>query len=396
MNIAVIGVGTAGILSLSHLLGYLPKNCKITSIYDPEIKILGIGETSTYNFPPTLFVGTNFTLLKDSKELDATIKLGASYINWRENDFTTLIEPPAYALHFNNFKLKDFAFSRFKEMWGEKFNIVEANVTDLKNDGYCAVVTTAKETLRYDYVIDCRGWPEDCSNDYNILTEMPVNSCLVNIIHEPGTWNTTVSKAHRNGWMFGIPLQTRQGWGYLYNDTITSKEDAMAEIAEIFNTTADKLDLKEFKFKNYYAKKFFDGRIIKNGNRALFFEPLEGMSGMFYDTLLKYFVDYTRNTMTANQINDDLLLMATDLELFAHYVYHGGSKFDSNYWNITKEKSSNKLKNSARWQRIIQIVRGSTDEEDTVLNNGPVARWAVRHWLQWDRDLYYKYFTKND
>jgi hypothetical protein len=33
--------------------------------------------------------------------------------------------------------------------------------------------------------------------------------------------------------MFGIPLKTRQGWGYLYNDTITSKEDALEEINKI-------------------------------------------------------------------------------------------------------------------------------------------------------------------
>jgi uncharacterized NAD(P)/FAD-binding protein YdhS len=44
-NIAVIGIGTAGILSLSHILGYMPKDWTITSIFDPAIPILGVGET---------------------------------------------------------------------------------------------------------------------------------------------------------------------------------------------------------------------------------------------------------------------------------------------------------------------------------------------------------------
>ena len=47
MKIAVLGVGTAGITSLCHLLGWLPSTVEITSIYDPNIKILGIGESST-------------------------------------------------------------------------------------------------------------------------------------------------------------------------------------------------------------------------------------------------------------------------------------------------------------------------------------------------------------
>ena len=109
MKIAVIGVGTAGIMSLCHSLRWLSgNNNTVTAIYDPAIKILGIGESADPGFPTLLYEGTGFTLLEDADELDATLKLGVTWKGWRENDFNVLMHPPYYAIHFNNFRLKEF------------------------------------------------------------------------------------------------------------------------------------------------------------------------------------------------------------------------------------------------------------------------------------------------
>ena len=51
MKNAVIGTGTAGILSISHCLAYFPSNWQIYSIHDPRKPILGIGES----FFPIIF-----------------------------------------------------------------------------------------------------------------------------------------------------------------------------------------------------------------------------------------------------------------------------------------------------------------------------------------------------
>ena len=117
-----------------------------------------------------------------------------------------------------------------------------------------------------------------------------MNSCLVHNT-KPENYQYTQHIATPNGWMFGIPLQSRQSFGYLYNDTITMKEDAINN----FKTYCDDIDddkLKEFKFKSYSAKSYFDGKILKNGNRALFYEPLEAFMGYFYERILKFFLDY--------------------------------------------------------------------------------------------------------
>jgi hypothetical protein len=106
-KIAVLGVGTAGITSISHCLTWLPDNCQVYSISDPSTPILGIGESTTVTIPKNLFLGAKFTLFRDSDKLDATIKKGVKYVGWRENDWHSHILPPGYGIHFNNFKQWD-------------------------------------------------------------------------------------------------------------------------------------------------------------------------------------------------------------------------------------------------------------------------------------------------
>ena len=277
MKVAVIGVGTAGIQSLCYLLGTLPTDIEIVSIHNPSIKILGIGESTTTALPYSLWTGAGFTMAESADLLDATTKHGVKYVNWSKDPFYTHILPPYYAMHFNNFKLGDVAIEKIKKKWPERFKQILGSIDSINQDDSLVHVSIDGTSYDFDYIIDCRGYPDDYT-DYNVCEDLPVNHALVNMVPEAGDWNFTYHQAHRNGWMFGIPLKTRQGWGYLYNDTITTKEEAMEEIAELFNTTVDKLELRDFAFKNYYAKQFLDKRIFKNGNRALFFEPLEALS----------------------------------------------------------------------------------------------------------------------
>ena len=40
MKIAIVGVGTAGLMSLCHFLAHSPKGTTVTAVYDPAIDIL--------------------------------------------------------------------------------------------------------------------------------------------------------------------------------------------------------------------------------------------------------------------------------------------------------------------------------------------------------------------
>lgn len=390
MRIGVVGVGTAGLISLCHMLAHAPEKTVVVSIYDPKIPILGIGESSTFGLPKILFQGTGFNLPEFADELDATAKFGVTYKGWREHDFESVIQPGDYALHFNNFKMKQFCFKRFKELWLEKFEVIEGTVLDVKNNGGYGSVYLEDSEEKFDLIIDCRGYPTDYS-DYNLIENMPVNHALVHMVPEPGTWNTTIHQATRNGWMFGIPLKTRQGWGYLYNDTITTREEAVEEIAEIFNTTPDKLDLREFPFKPYYAKTFFDGRVLKNGNRALFFEPLEALSGFFYEMALRTVFDYYTGVMPGvDKVNEHLTTLSQNLENFYHYIYHGGSVHDTKFWNTVTKTSAEKLKNNKRWDDTVAEVNSCIVGNDLI--EKPIGLWFTEKWIDWEDKFGYSYF----
>jgi hypothetical protein len=391
-TIAVAGVGTAGILSLSHFLTYLDDDWQVVSIHDPETSIVGIGESTTVSIPRSLFFGARFSLLRDADELDATLKVGIKYTGWRKHDIFSKIIPPAHGIHFNNFKLKEFAFQRFEQIWKNKFVQVIAKIESMENKKDHVKVSTDKGEYKFDYIIDCRGWPEDYS-DYKISATGALNHALVHTVNEPGDWNYTHHMAHRNGWMFGIPLKTRQGWGYLYNDNITQKEDALDDISERFKIKKQDLNLKEFTFKNFIANKFIDGRILKNGNRAMFLEPMEALSGGFYCQVCGFLFDYIILGAKENEVNKLIVDAAEDIETFIAYIYHGGSTYESDFWTDITKRTSEHLNNSSKFQMQLNEMRQMNRFERFMESRTP---FSMVNWQDFDKDFDYNYFTEKD
>jgi hypothetical protein len=387
IKVAILGTGTAGLTSLSHCLSWLPDHCQVYSVYDPSVPILGIGESTTVNIPANLFKGTRFTLLEDDSWLDATVKKGVKYVGWRKKDWFSHILPPSYGIHFNNFKLKEFCFLRFKSLWGDKFQVIESNIQDLYSTENLATVVTSEGNYKFDYVIDCRGYPEDYQ-DYSVFS-LAVNHCLVHQIPNAGDWDYTYHVAHRNGWMFGIPLKTRQGWGYLYNDNITDKEDAIDDISERFKTKLDLTKLREFSFKNFYANEFLDGRILKNGNRALFFEPIEALSGWFYDEVMKHFFDHLYGYTSQETCNNLLTRIAEDLRTFISYLYHGGSNYDTEFWRQTRSTCNKRVNEDKRFWAYIDAMNSLPKYERSY--NRIFGIFAHNSWIDFDRHLEYNY-----
>ena len=328
-KVAIIGTGTVGITSLAHCLAWLPPDdWQVVSIHDPNTPILGIGESGTSTVPESLFYGAGLNFFTDAEELDVTIKQGTKYTNWREHDHMAVFPVPHYGIHFNNLKLKDVCFKRFKKKWPNKFISIEGKVENVQNFSDKVICTIDGLDHEFDWLIDCGGYPTDYT-DYDIVDTIPVNHGLVHVIPEPGDYRFTHHYAHPNGWMFGIPLLTRQGYGYLYNDKITTKEDAIKNFREILKKPDEELNLKEFSWKNFKAKKFIDGRIVKNGNRALFYEPLEALAGWFYDAIIRTWFDVAVTQQYSEYYaNSRLQDKAEDHELAVCYIYHGGSIYD--------------------------------------------------------------------
>ena len=130
MKIAVIGTGTAGILSISFLLAYTKESIEVYSIYNPKKSILGIGESTSTQIPTILSDCIDFSLLENSGELDATLKLGVKFTDWRDKEFFSHMMPVNYAMHFDNHSIKEFTFKKIKEIY-KNFNEIHGNVDKL-------------------------------------------------------------------------------------------------------------------------------------------------------------------------------------------------------------------------------------------------------------------------
>ena len=388
MKVAVVGTGTAGILSISFLLAYSPEPIQVYSIHNPKKPILGIGESTSTQIPGVLYDSIGFTLLENAEELDATAKLGIKFINWREKEFYSHIMPVCYGMHFDNHSIKEFSFRKFREMYNN-FREIHGNVTSIETKGTKAYVIVDGKQNSFDYVIDCGGYPDDYT-DYNLDKPISLNSCLVHNT-KPVNYEYTQHIATPNGWMFGIPLQSRQSFGYLYNDTITTKVDAIKN----FKTYCKDIDndkLKEFKFKSYSAKSYFDGKILKNGNRALFYEPLEAFMGYFYERILKLFFDYLYVNKNIHQTNNSIQEIADDIELAICFVYQGGSIYDTPFWDYAKKISYDRLNNDSRWLHQVNEIKMIKKQNYHHMRNHGVGTFPVKSWVDFDKNLNYNLF----
>ena len=294
----------------------------------------------------------NFNVGLDGEDLQCTIKAGVKFKNWREHEFTSPMFFPGYGMHFDNFKLAEVIFSRVYKKYKERFTELKIDIESLEQNNKEVIVN---KTHKFDYVIDCRGFPKDYS-DYTMVT-LPINHCLVHAVNEPGNWNFTYHTAHENGWMFGIPLQKRQGWGYLYNDEITSKDNALKNFKEITNKNINIDNVREYTFKPFKAKKYVNQRIMLNGNSALFYEPIEAISGGFYDSLNVLYYEYIFNkTFNERDINFNISYMADKYINFISYLYQGGSIYNTDFWNHAKEICTENLKNN-NWLETIKTIK---------------------------------------
>jgi hypothetical protein len=312
-----------------------------------------------------LWKSVRYNVFIDSIELSSTVKLGVKYVNWRKKDFISPILPTSYAMHFDNFALSEKMFNRAKKIYGKKFKILNKNIKELKQNNKKVIILFDSGKKTYDYVIDCRGYPEDYSQ-YHMCTSLPLNRAFVNMIPEPGNFNYTYHYAHKNGWMFGIPLTHRQGWGYLFNDTITSEQEAINDINKIFKSNKKKKDIRDFKFKPYRSKQFFNNRIIQNGNRAIFYEPLEALSGVFYDNINRWLFDYISNDIDQETINILSDERAKQYENFIAWIYNQGSIYNTKFWKYANKITTNHLKNNLIWENTKNHLNKKPYEDNMI------------------------------
>tara|TARA_B100001250_G_scaffold218798_1_gene187777 strand:- start:444 stop:1640 length:1197 start_codon:yes stop_codon:yes gene_type:complete len=369
MKVAVVGAGTAGLLSAMDLCVGLPSFAKITLIHSLSIGSLGVGESSLVNFPQSLSESIDYNHIFDRKELKSSTKYGVQFKNWRGNTFIPF-SGGSHGIHFDASNLSDFVLPRLQNKYGN-FHELKGVVESVVSDGAKVNIRVDEYDHKFDYVIDCRGYPENYE-DYSQSSYVYLNSAIVVPSKTKANWEYTYHIAHKNGWMFGIPLGDRSGWGYLYNSDITERKEALKDLEQTLsdqkNTDGHFVDydldnIKEFSFENYYAKRIVnnDGNIFLNGNRALFFEPLQATSLGCYSFISQRIIDYIINDITLVDIKRTYNKVIEECLLFINLHYRYGSDFDTPFWRMAKEKSNELLNqqdmDTYDWRYLIDTLQ---------------------------------------
>lgn len=391
-RIGVIGAGSAGICSLAMACNWLDKSWEVTSVYDPTISITGIGESTNANFVLALeHIGLELNKLE---ELDGTLKFGTKFVNWGKHEWINPLIEGAVAIHFNTFKLKDFVFTRLKKLHPDKFKILEGNISSVAQTDSTAILTVDDIDYNFDYVIDCRGFPTDYT-DYTYSDCSLVNHCLVHVDTATTPEQYTEHRATKNGWMFGVPLTTRTSYGYLYNDTFTTKEAAIEDMANELGIDKQDLSTKEFVFKPYYANKILDGRILKNGNRALFFEPISATSIWMYITIFNLFLrKIVIGDITEERYNMTIRYDLQSVETVIRYFYHGGSIFTTKFWIESKNRAIAQLKKDNQFYKLVNSLNNARQRGTPYEHEGLV--FGALSWYKIAENFGHDYFNNPD
>jgi len=361
MKISIIGGGNAGAWTALHYAYFSrnQKNVEIELIHDPEIDPFPVGQGTTLESPLLLHFACGTDWYRN--EIRATPKLGILYENFSKKNKNIYHNFP---FNFTAFQADPKYLQKYilNSGW---FNVKEGNVKDL-------------DTVDADVIFDCRGNNKKDANEYEPLY-CPVNSVLLAISEvNDNSQNWTRSVATPDGWTFIIPNTTSTtSYGYLYNSDITPMETAKTNFREVFpEITGEMVNLP---FESYLAKEPLridsNGRkIILNGNRLSFLEPMEATAiGLYLDVAKMTYnwvvnddgisnIDNMVHSMNVSiyNIND----MMHQLHTFILWHYVKGSIYDTPFWRTAQEKSSaiSNLPNET-FEKIIDIIKSTSNVE---------------------------------
>lgn len=391
-KLAVIGVGSAGLLNLMHMCVWLDKSWEVYSIHDPKRKILGIGESTNGGFVTLLERATDFTLANpdDVSALGATLKFGSRFVGWREEEWINPLLSGNVAVHFDNRMLKTFAYGRLAQLWPDQFRTLTGQVESMVDEGDRVTLSIEGKAHDFDYVVDCRGTPSDFTG-YTQSDCTLLNRCQIHRIDDYEFRPFTDQIATEHGWMFGVPLKGWKTYGYLYNDAITDPGAARADMMQVLGVkNLDSSSYQaEYVLKSYYANELVSGRICKNGNSALFFEPLIANSIHLYLNANRLIFDYIQKGTTAEKTNESFVHLVQEMEDLISYYYQGGSLYQGEFWKAAASSAQTRLSGRKGFLQYLAQLRDAQQRGQLHTERG--YGWSPQTWKIIDERLGYGY-----
>lgn len=319
-KIAIVGAGNAGCISALNL-HYLKMTeeydvGEIEIYYDPNVPIERVGQGTQFNVRETIFDVLDLDWV-EKNHIKATTKQGIRYKGWGKKN-------PDF---FHSFRSGSVAIHYIPKLFSERvldsglFNVVEK------------AITNPEEEIDATYIIDCRGRPSELDDSYQRLTN-PINSVI--LARKEGADPSLLWTEHittPNGWTFVIPNHDSISYGYLYNNTITTKEDAEKDFIERFDVEPDGY----LSFDNYVAKDMWRGeKTILNGNLFSFIEPMEAVASLIHHNISECFYDVMIGAKSREEVNENINKELIQVQDFILWHYKNGSTYDTPFWQYAQ------------------------------------------------------------
>jgi hypothetical protein len=263
-----------------------------------------------------------------------------------------------FAFHFEPKEFQDYVINSLKNVKVKNQNIPNYDKIDA------------------DYIFDCRGTPKDFTNYHELVN--PLNHVLLAKLPPEKNyvkWTRTI--ATPDGWCFYIPLRDKVSLGYNFNDKITPIEKAKENFKKYLGV--DEIH-NHFSFKQYLAKEpIIDNRIILNGNRLFFLEPLEATALCSYvkwnQQIWEWIINKKQSPEQAKQWLSDYMLK---IQSFILYHYKDGSTYNTKFW-----KESKKLYEKNKEPKLESIVKYVKDNEYDYIRNTNDFKNHYETYAQW-------------
>ena len=316
-KIAIIGAGNAGCISALNL-HYLRetedyKGYEIDIYYDPTAPIERVGQGTQLNVLESAFDVLDLDWIQKN-HIKATPKHGIRYSGWGKDnhDFFHLYRNGSIAMHYVPKLLSECVLK------SSLFNVVEKEIIE------------PEEEIDATYIVDCRDKPNNLDDSYQTLIN-PINSAI--FARKEGAdssllWTENITTP--NGWAFVIPNHDSISYGYLYNNTITTKEDAEKDFIERFDVEPN----DNISFDNYVAKDIWRGeRTILNGNSYSFIEPMEAVTSAVYHNVPECLYGVLIGEESREEMNESIYKELIQVQDFILWHYKNGSIYDTPFWN---------------------------------------------------------------
>ena len=354
MKIGVVGGGNGGlVVALFLLKETYGQDVEIEVYYDPKIPIEKVGQGSLVNFVGLVheILGVDWY----SNEIDATFKSGILYEGWgkKKDKFFHPFPMDYMAVHYSPDKLRECMIAK------KVCKFIEQHVEDCNE-------------LDCDYVFDCRGTPKDFSY-YNILKN-PLNHVMLaesEVFYPHQHWTRCI--ATPDGWMFSIPGRDHTNYGYLYNTKYTSHEEAKENLLKDHRGVLK--EPEHFGFKNYLARKpIQNDKVILNGNRLLFIEPLEASSVETYRRWTSLVCEWIFDGRSKRSILQELVTDVEEVQNFILWHYANGSRYATMFWSAAEEMS----RSHSYDQRFFDFITDAKSKSRLELINDDTPTYG--HW----------------